>query len=237
MPLSICVSVFVFSSGPGWSGHSSGHQVRRQHPQGLRYVTLHHPVNADIVLLAAGLWPNQVKKAVAIFFSVFSFLLFFLSAQWVFCSCLQCFLPRGRFSHRGHFPVRLRRQAFPQSQQGVGHTAETTAAAGGREDTKGKEDWTAFMFSHIVWKHNGGCKQVWIRGRFVLFFFNFITTLWQVSHQKCLSWEGEARRDETRRAFYFSSVITTAHIIQLPRPVKGNWTDWLSSPGTSLTAC
>lgn len=179
MPLSICVSVFVFSSGPGWSGHSSGHQVRRQHPQGLRYVTLHHPVNADIVLLAAGLWPNQVKKAVAIFFSVFSFSLFFLSAQWVFCSCLQCFLPRGRFSHRGHFPVRLRRQAFPQSQQGVGHTAETTAAAGGREDTKGKEDWTAFMFSHIVWKHNGGCKQVWIRGRFFFFKFynNAVTSL------------------------------------------------------------
>lgn len=37
------------------------------------------------------------------------------------------------------------------------------------------------------------------------------------------------RRSKERRnqegVFYFSSAITTAHIIQLPRPVKGNWTD------------
>lgn len=55
MPLSICVSVFVVSPGSGRSGHSSGHQICRQHPQGLRYVAVHHPVNDHIVLVAAGL--------------------------------------------------------------------------------------------------------------------------------------------------------------------------------------
>uniref|UniRef100_A0A8C6VTX8 Solute carrier family 35 member A3a n=2 Tax=Nothobranchius TaxID=28779 RepID=A0A8C6VTX8_NOTFU len=55
MPLSICVCVFVVSPGAGWSGHSSGHQVCRQHPEGLRYVAVHHPVHSYFLLLAAGL--------------------------------------------------------------------------------------------------------------------------------------------------------------------------------------
>lgn len=67
MPLSICVRVFVVSPGAGWSGHSGGHQVCRQHPQGLCYIALHHPVNAHIVLLAAGLRPHEVEEAVFTF--------------------------------------------------------------------------------------------------------------------------------------------------------------------------
>ena len=54
MPSSICVLVFVVSPGAGWSGHSCGHQVCRQHPQGLCYIALHHPVNSYIILLATG---------------------------------------------------------------------------------------------------------------------------------------------------------------------------------------
>lgn len=61
-PLSICVCVFVVSPGAGWSGYSSGHQVCRQHPQGLCYIAIHHPVNSYIVLLAAGLRPHQVQS-------------------------------------------------------------------------------------------------------------------------------------------------------------------------------
>ncbi|KAM6939293.1 solute carrier family 35 member A3a isoform 2-T3 [Lycodopsis pacificus] len=80
------------AAGAGWSGHSSGHQVCRQHPQGLRYIALHHPVNSHIVLLAAGLRPH-----------------------WRV-------LPGGHSGHRSHFPLRLRRQASPQPQQGVGHS-------------------------------------------------------------------------------------------------------------------
>lgn len=66
MPLSICVCVFVVSPGTGWSGHSSGHQICRQHPQGLCYIALHHPVNSYIVLLAAGLRPHWVEEIVTV---------------------------------------------------------------------------------------------------------------------------------------------------------------------------
>lgn len=72
MPLSICVCLFVVSPGAGWSGHSSSYQICRQHPQGLRYITLHHPVNTYIVLLAAGLRPHWVEKR-AFFFFYFAF--------------------------------------------------------------------------------------------------------------------------------------------------------------------
>lgn len=63
VPLSIWVCVFVVSPGAGGSGHRGGHQVCRQHPQRLCYVALHHSVNADIVLLAPGLRPNQVQES------------------------------------------------------------------------------------------------------------------------------------------------------------------------------
>lgn len=70
MPLTICVRVFVVSPGAGRSGHSSGHQVCRQHPQGLCDIALHHPVNSYIVLLAAGLRPHWVEETVTYSLSV-----------------------------------------------------------------------------------------------------------------------------------------------------------------------
>ncbi|XP_069378310.1 solute carrier family 35 member A3a isoform X1 [Paralichthys olivaceus] len=99
--------------GPGRSGHSRGHQVCRQHPQGLCYVALHHPVDSHIVLLAAGLRPH-----------------------WRV-------LPRGHFGHHGHFPVWLRGQVIPQPQQGiVGHSRLTPQQQREvllkREDEEGK---------------------------------------------------------------------------------------------------
>uniref|UniRef100_A0A3Q2YYI7 Solute carrier family 35 member A3a n=1 Tax=Hippocampus comes TaxID=109280 RepID=A0A3Q2YYI7_HIPCM len=61
-PLSIRTRVFlfffvvvVFHSGAGRSGHRGGHQVRRQHPQRLCHVALHHPLDAHLLLLAPGL--------------------------------------------------------------------------------------------------------------------------------------------------------------------------------------
>lgn len=124
--LCLCPSVFVVSPGAGGSGHRSGHQVRRQHPQRLCYVALHHSVNADIVLLAPGLRPNQVQEAAP----PPPYLIFVFTSH---CSrfCLQRVLLGGRFSHRGHFPVRLRRQALPQPQQGVGQWQPTHTAVGG----------------------------------------------------------------------------------------------------------
>lgn len=50
------------SPGTGRSGHRGGHQVRRQHPQRLRHVTLHHPLHSHLLLLAAGLRPHEVKQ-------------------------------------------------------------------------------------------------------------------------------------------------------------------------------
>lgn len=60
------VSVFVVSPGTGGSGHSSGYQVRRQHPQGLCYIAVHHPVNTYIILLAPGLRPHWVQETIKI---------------------------------------------------------------------------------------------------------------------------------------------------------------------------
>ncbi|KAM8890607.1 solute carrier family 35 member A3a isoform 2-T3 [Synchiropus picturatus] len=41
--------------GAGWSGHRGGHQVRRQHPQRLCHISLHHPVDCHFIFLAGGL--------------------------------------------------------------------------------------------------------------------------------------------------------------------------------------
>lgn len=49
----------------------------------------------------------------------------FLCISSVICCRPQRVLPWGRFCHRGHFPVRLRRQETPQPQQGVGHSGPT----------------------------------------------------------------------------------------------------------------
>lgn len=135
MPLSICLCVFVVFPGTGWSGHSSGHQVCRQHPQGLCYITLHHPINSYIVLLAAGLRPDQVGETVTVFPSVSSLYIFLLlffyliipvcQSDNVFCCCPQRVLPGGHFGHCGHFPVWLRRKAAPQPQQGIGYSQLT----------------------------------------------------------------------------------------------------------------
>lgn len=130
MPLSICVCVFVVSPGAGWSGHSSGHQVCRQHPQGLCYIALNHPVNSYIVLLAAGLRPHRVEETFTICSSVSTSLLFCLiitvslTDSVVWCRPQRVLLG-GHFGHCGHFLVWLRRQAIPQPQQGVGHSRLT----------------------------------------------------------------------------------------------------------------
>lgn len=128
MPSSICVCVFVVSPGAGWSGHSSGHQVCRQHPQGLCYIALHHPVNAHIVLLATGLRPHWVEDTLTASLCLLC-LFVFISHNHNFpkLTLLSVCRPQGvflggHFGHRGHFLVRLRRQVVPQPQQGVGHS-------------------------------------------------------------------------------------------------------------------
>lgn len=116
MPLSICACVFVVSPGAGWSGHSSGHQVCRQHPKRFCHVTLHHPVHSYILLPATGLWPLKVEEPVFFFLYIW---MFFLLFPELIVSFPQCVLPRGSFGHHRHFPVRLRRQAARQPQQGI----------------------------------------------------------------------------------------------------------------------
>lgn len=71
--------------------------------------------------------PTRYKPCLLLL--LFSWSLF--SPLPVLASRPQRVLPGGRFSHRGHFPVRLRRQACPHHQQGVGQQQPTLQQLGG----------------------------------------------------------------------------------------------------------
>ena len=88
-------------------------------------------------------------SAICFSISLFFFLIITISLADSVVWCLpQRVLLGGHFGHRGHFPVRLRRQAVPQPQQGVRTlTADTTAAGGGPVEAsrhggeRRTEDW------------------------------------------------------------------------------------------------
>lgn len=139
MPLSICVCLFVVSPGAGWSGHSSGHQVCRQHPQGLCYIALHHPVNSYIVLLAAGLRPHRVEEMLTIFLSVSpQYVLFFFpvitvsQAESVICSLSTACSSWGPFWSSWPLSCTATKASRPPTPAGRRTLmADTTAAVGG----------------------------------------------------------------------------------------------------------
>ncbi len=205
-------------SGAGWSGHSSGHQVCRQHSQGFCYIALHHLVDSDIILLATGLWSHQVEETAAASLSLSFFNLCFSfpwsqysQADGFACCHPQHLLPGGRFGYRGHFPVWLWRQVACQPQQGVGHlTADITAAVGGvrrgKEDRGGGGKKGERSLSYVVLtkrkrqrkgsRQRGG-KQVGSRRQEEkVKTKSKHNTAMGLTHQKCLSWEERPVRTE-----------------------------------------
>lgn len=122
VPLSICVHMFVFSRR--WVVWS---QQRSSSMQTISSKALlhHSPSFFQLSYRTSGSrtsTPQSTGNSRSLsFYLIFVFFFFHTvpKVECIFCSRPQRVLPGGHFGYCGYFPVRLRRQAFPQPQQGI----------------------------------------------------------------------------------------------------------------------